>query len=370
MSAPTQPLLREQDILLAALEQIRARLPQHWRLELLDAPADRRLDATVSLIAPTGPAVTLVVEVKRSLVTRDLVGVLDQLNSYIARAFPPRGDGTPGALPLVVSRYLSAPLQAWLTERNVGYADAAGNLRVAVDRPALFLRDVGATKDPWRGPGRPKGNLSGEPAARVVRALVDYAPPYSIPQLLDLSGASNGATYRIIEFCEEQALLERANRGPIEVVRWRELLRRWSQDYGFLRTNSVINCLAVRGLPHLMTALTRLPDGSDSRYALTGSFAAQNWAAYAPARAAMIYCDNPAEFADRLGLRPVDAGANVLLAKPAYDVVFDRVAAIDDLTVVAPSQAAVDLMTGPGRNPAEGEALLDWMEANVDRWRH
>lgn len=33
------------------------------------------------------------------------------------------------------------------------------------------------------------------------------------------------------------------------------------------------------------------------------------------------------------------------------------------------SQVAVDLLTGPGRNPAEGQALLDWMEINERAWR-
>jgi hypothetical protein len=83
----------------------------------------------------------------------------------------------------------------------------------------------------------------------------------------------------------------------------------------------------------------------------------------------MIYCDSPERLANELDLRPVATGANVLLARPAYDVVYDRMLTAKDINIVAPSQAAVDLLTGPGRNPAEGTALLDWMEANVGAWR-
>ena len=43
----------------------------------------------------------------------------------------------------------------------------------------------------------------------------------------------------------------------------------------------------------------------------------------------------------------------------------DRVALVN----AAPSQVAVDLLTGPGRNPAEGQALLDWMENHECTWR-
>ena len=34
-----------------------------------------------------------------------------------------------------------------------------------------------------------------------------------------------------------------------------------------------------------------------------------------------------------------------------------------------PSQLAVDLLTGPGREPSQGEQMLIWMEQNEDAWR-
>jgi hypothetical protein len=37
--------------------------------------------------------------------------------------------------------------------------------------------------------------------------------------------------------------------------------------------------------------------------------------------------------------------------------------------IAAVSQVAVDLLTGPGRNPSEATALLDWMTANESAWR-
>jgi hypothetical protein len=42
---------------------------------------------------------------------------------------------------------------------------------------------------------------------------------------------------------------------------------------------------------------------------------------------------------------------------------------MDGVMYAAPSQVAVDLLTGPGRSPAEGQALLDWMESNEPAWR-
>jgi hypothetical protein len=73
--------------------------------------------------------------------------------------------------------------------------------------------------------------------------------------------------------------------------------------------------------------------------------------------------------ANRLGLREAEAGANVVLLEPFDPVVFDRTISRDGLRCVAPSQLAVDLLTGPGREPSQGEEILRWMRENEDAWR-
>ena len=105
-------------------------------------------------------------------------------------------------------------------------------------------------------------------------------------------------------------------------------------------------------------------------YAMTGSVAAAAWAAYAPARSAMAYVRDINHTAAEWGLRETEVGANVLLIKPAYPVVMERtVSALDGVVVASPTQVAVDLMTGPGRAPAEAEELVDWMRRNERSWR-
>jgi ribulose 1,5-bisphosphate synthetase/thiazole synthase len=83
----------------------------------------------------------------------------------------------------------------------------------------------------------------------------------------------------------------------------------------------------------------------------------------------MIYAQDPAVVVSKLDLRAVEAGANVLIATTDYDVVFDRTVETNGLRFVAPSQTAVDLLTAPGRGPAEGQALLDWMQTHEPDWR-
>ncbi|CAN5356626.1 hypothetical protein BH20ACT9_BH20ACT9_00400 [soil metagenome] len=337
-------------------------LPAPWtcRIEEEAQRGEVALDALVTLEAPDGSSTYLVVEAKRLVATRDVPAQLEQLRAMISRA------AIPAAVPMLVARYLPPSTRKRLERDGVAYADATGNLRLAIDRPALFVRNVGEDRDPWRGPGRPRGTLKGAPAARVVRALVDFSPPYTIPELIERSVASTGATYRVMEFLQEEDLLERKPRGPIIAVEWRQLVERWSQDYGFQRSDAVQSFLFPRGVEAVPEAL-RSTKGNG--YVLTGSLAAQSLAPYAPPRLAMIYVTDIAAMADRLGLRAVDRGANVLLAANREDVSFIRTQSVDGVMTAAPSQIAVDLLTGPGRSPSEGQALLDWMEANEQQWR-
>ena len=103
--------------------------------------------------------------------------------------------------------------------------------------------------------------------------------------------------------------------------------------------------------------------------ALTGSAAAATVAPVAPTRLVAAYVESPEAAAEQLGLRPAESGANVLLAEPYDAVVFDRTRERDGVPYAALSQVAVDLLTGPGRGPSEGQALLDWMKNNESDWR-
>jgi hypothetical protein len=60
---------------------------------------------------------------------------------------------------------------------------------------------------------------------------------------------------------------------------------------------------------------------------------------------------------------------NVVLARPFDDVVSERTAARDGVSVAALSQVVADLLTSPGRGPNEAEALMTWMTEHEDVWR-
>lgn len=352
------------EVIRAGIDALRMRLPSAWTLDDRgrDVPrGEKRLDAELTLTAPNSDTVSIVVEAKRQMSTRGAVAALDHVQQIISAS-----DSSERTVPMVMARYLAPATRERIIEAGAGYADATGNVYLACVAPSLFLRDRGADRDPWRGPGRPRGALKGRPASRVVRALIDYAPPYTIPELAQRAGASSGSTYRVVDFLEEEDLLQRERYGPIVSVRWRAVLERWSQDYGFADSNPVSTYLEPRGLGTMTEKLATI---DDLEYVVTGTLAAERLEAYAPARFAMIYVRDADAVAEKLGLRPTSSGTNVVLASTSYDAVFERTETVNGLHMAAASQVAVDLMTGPGRNPNEAVALMDWMEDNEDAWR-
>jgi len=351
----------EEELLGVLTDQVSLRLPSTWRSQLSGRRGQRGLDAVLRLTAPDGGQAVLPVEVKASINTRDLAGVLDTLRRAIE--WDPELAARLGQ-PVIVARYLSPRTRAMLVEQGASYADATGNLRLVSDQPAVYIESLGATSDPWRTPDREIKTLKGRPAARVVRALIDFPPPYRLRELWQLSGASLGSTSRVVDYLDKEALLRRDDRGGISEVDWPALLLRWSEDYGFQVSNVVTAGFEPRGTQRTLSALS----STSTRYAITGSLAAARVAPTAESRLAMLFADEPEQLAAELGLRPTGP-PNVLISKPFDPVVYDRATEEDGLRYTSLSQTAVDLLTSPGRGPAEGEALMQWMTRNEDAWR-
>lgn len=127
----------------------------------------------------------------------------------------------------------------------------------------------------------------------------------------------------------------------------------------------MLSALEPRGTDALLGKLRV----ADRDYALTASAVAVRVAPVAPSRLIVVYTEAPEAMASDLGLAPTDSGANVFLVEPFSPVLMQRTETRDGLRCAALSQVAADLLTSPGRGPAEGEALVAWMRENEDAWR-
>jgi len=339
---------------------VRERLPETWKVTDAEEPQQGSLrpDLSIQIEAPDGSAARLLFEVKQFIERRDVARLADQVRLMA---------GDSGDVPVVAARYLSTSVREALAEDGLSYVDATGNLRIVVDSPATFISDRGEDRDPWRK-GRPRGTLKGEPAARVARALLDYDRDWTVRELTAASAASTGAAYRVLEYLEREDLIAKEDKR-YRVIDWERLLRAWSSDAAFQTTTRVMAFIEPRGVD---TFLSKVAKESTFPAAVTGSIAAKQWATYAPARAAYVYVSSIQEASEQWGLRPNTAAPNVILLEPRTvgDVPFQNTATADGgYPGAAPAQVAADLLNGPGREPAEGEYLIEWMKANEERWR-
>ena len=358
-------------LMATAIREIGERLPPQWRL--LDRKgslavrspqnATRRIDAIWEIRDPAGLSSDIIVEVKmKPLEPRHVGNVASQL-----KALSFSGCEQPDKAPafILVSTYLSPLARERLVGAGISYADTTGNIRFVVDRPAVFIETQGADTNPLKEE-RPLRSLKGGRAARVARGLLDYRPPFGTRELAAEIASSAAMVSRVSNLLQpDEIVTKESPRGRIVSVDWQALARRWASDYDFASSNTLTTWLEPRGTRALFARLRE----AKPRYSVTGSFAAHRLAPFAEPRLAAVYVDDPETAAESLGLRPADSGSNVLLVRPFDPVVFERAESDDGLTYARVTQVLLDLMTGPGRGPAEAEALLEWMEKNEDTWK-
>ena len=363
---PANGTIEQTDLIDAAVVQLRQMLPASWtversnRVEVAANSGEGRslADGAIDLRDPRGTYVTLAVEAKQSFDPR----AVEQLSGGLSRVIRSLASNIPI---LAVSPWMSSRSQELLAKEGINFIDLTGNARIKLENPALYISAVGAARNPQPVP-RGQARVRGPKAARLIRLLIDIRPPYGVTDVAAVTGLTQGYVSRLLDALDQDALVERTRRGQVQDADMPGLLRRWAESYDVLKSNDASTFLAPRGASD---ALSRLAEPSGPSVAVTGSFAAVRLAPVAAPALLIAYCNEIEALANTLGLLPADEGANVVLLRAFDPVVWERGTEDAGLRYVAPSQAAVDCLTGTGRMPAEGEALIAWMAENEPRWR-
>ena len=354
--------IRENELIDAAIAWLSKRLPENWTVMRSSRPelaqGEGRTDAAIEIGAPRAVA-RLAVEARRTLGPRDVDRMLGSV-SRVLRALSPH-------VPiLVVAPWLSPRTRELLSAQGVNYIDLTGNALVRLENPTLFLQSCGAARDPSPAQ-RGKARVRGPKAGRLIRTLIDVRPPYGVRELAEAARLAPGYVSRLLAALDDEVLIERLKRGRVQAVDVGGLLGRWAESYDVFSSNDAATFLAAAGAARTLPLLGDLPSRPQS--AVTGSFAAVRLAPVAAPALLSVYAEDVDAVASALDLIPADEGANVVLLSPSDAVVWERTIERDGVRYVAPSQAAIDCLTGNGRMPAEGEALLEWMLANEEEWR-
>ena len=201
----------------------------------------------------------------------------------------------------------------------------------------------------------------------MARGLLDYRPPFGTRELAGKTGSSAAMVSRVSSLLEpDEIVTKESPQGCIIQVDWETLARRWARDYDFASSNTLTTWLEPRGTRALFS---RLRD-TGSRYAVTGSFAGHRVAPIAEPRLAAPLRRRPRTpppsrwgYARR---RPEAMSSSYTHSTPWCSNGPSTTTAI---TFARVTQVLLDLMTGPGRGPAEAEALLEWMRDHEDLWK-
>jgi hypothetical protein len=355
-------------LLTRAVSILAQRLPSQWIVKA--APNGREKSeahAQIRILASHAAEATLNAVLKQSLAPIDVLKIRDMTTSSSAKI---RREV------LVVSPFISPSAREKLREHGLGYLDFCGNVWLKLDVPALYIESEGAQKNPSKS-DRQARTLKGAKAGLIVRELADTATVPGIRELAKRIGIDPGYVSRVFAFLEDEAIIRRmpltgvhgrshaSHRRAERRLDWASLIRRWALDAPFESRERILTYIEPRGLKTVLSNLTNVP----FQYAITGSFAAAEVAPIAPTRLLQIYVENAEETAAELGLREADSGANVMLVEAETESPFLRSRRKGSLIYASISLVVADLLSSPGRSPAEAEELIAWMKNNEEVWR-
>jgi hypothetical protein len=306
------------------------------------------------------------VEAKRNFAAADVERLLGGMTRRLRET---SGDRTI----LLVSEFLSPRTRELLAQEDISYLDLTGNIRLVMRTPPTFVEVTGAERRPRTTPSKRTAGLGGPKVGRVIRFLAEVAPPYGVIAIEEGTGISRGYVSRLLDRLADEALIRREARGPVEDVDWPAMLRLRGQSVDLFTANTSRSFVAPNGARAAFESLAGSSVAAD--VVVTGSFAAVRKAPVAAPALLTLYLRPEGrgpdfdEVRSALGLLPADEGADVVLLWPSNDRVVEDTWVADGVEFVNLPQLVVDCLGGSGRMPAEGEALIEWMQDNPKQWR-
>ena len=365
----------EEDLLESGLGRLRDLLGPGWEIVPLrfgvpdppNLPPSDTVDSIFTVKDPGGMGSgPVLVEAKHDLTPRYVTSHLVPRVELMKRV-------QPGAAVLIVAPWLSPRTRDLLESLGYGYVDLTGNIQFRLARPGVVIRVQGDQRAPT--PVRSYARqLRGDKAGVLVRALVDVAPPYRATPLAEATRISLPYVTRLLDTMESEALVTRQGKRIVDVD-WRGLLQERAARSELLQITSPLGMTAQRGISDVLAAMRDFVRAG-RRLAVTGPYAAAAVAPLTIGGQLMIYREDTDPQALRIDQRelrllPTRPGGtpDVLLLTAPTTVVFAGRRWIDGLPHVALSQLVLDSLSGSGRMPAEGQAVLDHMARTIDEWR-
>lgn len=260
----------------------------------------------------------------------------------------------PSAYGVIVAPYISPKAAEICIEEGVGYVDFAGNRHLSFK--GVYIEQSG--KPNPSVVRREQRSLFSQKAARVLHVLFENPKKkWRIANLAKEAGVSLGQAFNVKKRLLDREIIVVDGDG-IALKDPATLLGEWAVAYVSRKNWS--EYFTLKSPAEFEAELAKLCAGKDIPYALMGFSAASRYAPAVRSNRAMAYVSgNVDKIAQELGLKAVTSGANVVLAFPSDEGVYYGLQEIDDMKIVSPLQAYLDLVGFRGRGDEAAQTILE-----------
>ncbi len=267
------------------------------------------------------------------------------------------------AVPLLAVPYMGDAGRKRCREAGISWLDLSGNAGISAE--GLRIRILGRPNR-YRRKGRPS-NLFAPKSSRITRWLLMH-PNTAVNQreLSERTGVDEGYTSRIVGRLEAGRLIERDSEGHVYAGDPDLLLDAWREAYDFGHHAVMQGHVAARSGMEVTSIVSRVLEGLDIEYGVTGLSAAWLIDGFAGFRTATVFVSENLNGGteEEMGFRPGQRGANTWLVVPDDSAVLFGTRHRDGIRCVHPLQAYLDLNQHPERGPEAAEHLrvthLNW----------
>jgi hypothetical protein len=262
-------------------------------------------------------------------------------------------------IPLLVAPYMGRAGRELCRAAGMAWLDLSGNAEI--ETPSLRLRILGEPNR-YKRSGRPE-SLFAPKSARAARLfLTDVQREWLQYQLAKATELSAGYLSRLLPRYEEAGFIQHTHEG--RALRYRvthpdSLLDAWYSDYDFNRHTILRGHVASRSGMELLRELSVAFSRQQVEYAATGLAGAWMWQPFAAFRTVTLYlAELPSrELLSAIGFHEGVRGSNTWLVVPDDAGVFTGTIIRDEIRVVTPIQAYLDLKDQPERSQEARDEL-------------
>lgn len=308
-------------------------------------------DLVMEISGPGGPW-TLVCEYKSNAQPRHIRGAALQ-----ARDLARQIGSTSSAYPIVLAPFISSESGAICQQLGVGYADLAGNCRLAFG--TVYIEKTVAS-NPFREK-REQRSLFAPKSARVLRLMLELpSRDWKVAELAERADVSYGQVSKV-----RRHLLDKewaaGTWGAVRLVKPQALLDAWRSAYKPLRSRRTTYYTLLHGEPLQKAIRDATSDTLIGKAALSAYSAARWLAPYARVAGEYFYADTDGErrLKESLKLEAVAKGENITIDLASDAGVFQgAIESARGVFCTSPIQTYLDLAASGERGEEAAQHLF------------